>query len=48
MDGAKCITDTPETLCKECSGKQAYYMRRSFHVSDDGACISDHPGDSRI
>ena len=48
MDGAKCITDTAETLCNESSGKQAYCMRRSFHVSEDGACISDHPGDSRI
>ena len=48
MDGAKQITDTLEVLCKENSDKQAYYLLRSFHVSEDGASSNENPGGSRI
>ena len=48
MDGAKQITDTPEALCKECSGKQASFLCRRFRVSDAGATSNANPGVSRI
>jgi hypothetical protein len=48
MDGAKQITDTPEALCKECSGKQASFLCRRFRVSDAGTKRNENPGDSRI
>ena len=47
MDGAKHNTDTLEALWKECSGKQAYNLCRSFSERKDGTNCNANPGNSR-
>ena len=48
MDGAKHMTDTPEVLLIEYSGKQASVLRRSFAERRDGAERNENPGVSKI
>ena len=48
MDRAKHITDTPEVLFLEYSGKQASVLRRSLSERNDGAGRNENPGVSKI
>ena len=48
MDRAKNITDTSEALVFERSGRQAWFLRRSTHESEDGARTSENLGISKI
>jgi hypothetical protein len=48
MDGAKHITDTSAELNYEFSGKQAWFLRRSFYVNKNGAKTNENPGNSRM
>jgi len=48
MDRAKNITDTPEALALERSGRQAYFLRRSPFVRKDGAGSRENLGISKI
>ncbi len=46
MDGAKLVTDTTD-ICKD-SGRQAFYVGRSFFVKENGPHKKENPGNSRI
>jgi hypothetical protein len=48
MDRAKYITDTPEVLLMEYSGKQASVLRRSFFERSNGAAWNENLGVSKI
>ncbi len=48
MDGAKYITDTPEVLLIEYSGRQARFLRRSPFERKDGAGSNENLGGSKI
>ena len=45
MDGAKCITDTPDI--RKDSGRQAFRMGKSFFERRGEPCGNEDPGDSR-